>query len=106
MSKKACKSRIDQGSKNKKPIPQSNSNKYDKNKPNIFNFKTYIKKTDITVILDLDNTLISALFFPIHPEQCDFLFTLQNGKIKSKIGVIKRPYGNFIICHSLSFYNI
>lgn len=82
------------GSKEKKWDQNVNSSKnsqISKSKPKKFIFSSKIPKTDLTIILDLDNTLISALFFPIHPEQCDFLFTLQQGKQKSKIGVIKRP---------------
>lgn len=46
---------------------------------------------ELTVILDLDNTLISSFDLQQSPNICDFLFTLPNGDQMSKIGVIKRP---------------
>lgn len=90
------KSRSSKGSQQKEKViesPQQKSitSKRGRNKSKEFIFKTFDQKTDLTVILDLDNTLISALLYPLHPEQCDFNFTLQQGKHKTKIGIIKRP---------------
>ena len=96
MSKKAKKAQIIQ--ENSKP--QSLSKKHRQNKDSNKNknnpFSTFLNKKfyckELTVILDLDNTLIAALLLPSDPSKCDFLFTLQSGKQKTKIGVFKRPF--------------
>lgn len=96
MSKQAKKARNSQDNKNlqlnsKKHGQDTNSSKNKNNPFNIFLQKKFYCK-ELTVILDLDNTLIAALLLPADPSKCDFLFALQNGKQKTKIGVIKRPF--------------
>ncbi|KAK8892432.1 hypothetical protein M9Y10_029660 [Tritrichomonas musculus] len=73
-----------------------NSNKYyDNIKYKQFQINSFIqknhKKKELTVILDLDNTLISSFILKPDSNMCDFLFSLQDGNQTSTIGVIKRP---------------
>ena len=54
-----------------------------------FYINTNSIKKDLTVILDLDNTLISSFTLTPNSSICDFLFRLQN--YPKMIGVVKRP---------------
>lgn len=64
------------------------------------------QKGDLTVILDLDNTLISSFILQPSSSICDFLFTLQNDPNMSMIGVIKRPNVDSFLTYLSSFATI
>ena len=64
------------------------SSRYKNNKPSYSNKQNEGQK-NLTVILDLDNTLISSFILSPNSSICDFLFTLQD--FPEMIGVVKRP---------------
>lgn len=61
-------------------------------------------KKDLTVILDLDNTLISSFILSPDSSICDFLFTLQD--FPEMIGVVKRPNVDSFLSKLSSFATI
>lgn len=80
-------------------------NNYNNNKTKYF-INQLKQKNDLTVILDLDNTLISSFIFNPNSGICDFLFTLQEESKTSMIGVVKRPNVDSFLMTLSSFATI
>ena len=80
-------------------------NNYNNNKTKYF-INQLKQKKDLTVILDLDNTLISSFIFNPNSCICDFLFPLQEESKMSMIGVIKRPNVDSFLMTLSSFATI